>query len=650
MASLTALPLLTHAEAITGAPQLAGTLMSPEDQLKVRSAWQSFVEVISPNEATQKKLSQNWWMFHKDEEEDGEDSKKQKEVVELMPPLLTSVMPEDPHHHTLSSFPDPTFMSDGEALRLHLRADEEAAISTAPKKKKNRAEIGTKEYLTMVSGIVYTLALAAIFRKQPLIAVSTVAAASDFVRVGYKSMPAGSRAQSVMRTVAALSLISALVLQLLPPVDPKNPSFLKDYLKALPFTDISFGVFIKGDLKVLKDQIIEGYVSSLQELHLIDPKDKKAYQIKTQVVLSMIQCAIAIGLMNPSVMGPFVSAGAGLWLRTNMREGVNYVWEMIERLDPALRGYVLKGLYISLSVMSAASLYCLTTGLSSNSFVNFILVGMGAVSTDTLMRTFKWDMDILTEPPAEKKKKEKKMKSLTWRETWVDWKENGIAKIKDATHGIWESREAVGKKMAQGTALLGSVVVLSLFLGQVVAGVNPGLGAMIASNMDTPLKPLTKNILTHTGALSMLMPLIGIASLMALLGKFDSQTTAASFAALIMTACFVNLSLYIWKAGLRPPKMEKEKTASVEEVTNPAQVDEKAVKKAEKKDKKRLELAEEGKTVSPDQAKLDKKAAKKAKKAAKKDKAPIEHAEEGKTVSPDQAKLDKKAAKKAQKS
>lgn len=177
--------------------------------------------------------------------------------------------------------------------------------------------------------------------------------------------------------------------------------------------------------------------------------------------------------------------------------------------------------------------------------------------------------------------------------------------------------------MAQGTALLGSVVVLSLFLGQVVAQVNPGLGAMIGSNMETPLKPITKNILTPAGALSMLMPLIGIASLMAILGKFDSQTTAVSFAALIMTACFVNLSLFLWKSGLRPAKIEKEKTASVEEIPDQAKVNKKADKKAqkaEKKDKERLNLVEEGKAAAPDQAKLDRKAAKKAGKKAEKNK------------------------------
>jgi len=618
MASFTGFPLLTHAEAPSDSPLLAGVLISPEDQAKVRSTWQAFAEFISPSEATVKKLSENWWKFHKDEEEDGEDQKKKKEVVQVMPPLLTSVMPENPHHQTLSFFPDPSYMMQGEALRLHLRADEEAAVITAPKKKKNREEIGTKEYLIMVSGIIYSLGLAAIFRKQPLIAVSTVAAVSDFVRVGYKSMPAGSHAQKVMRSVAALSLISALILQLLPPVDPKNPSFLKDYLKALPFTNTAFGVFIKGDLKALKDQVIEGYITSLQDLHLIEPQEKEAHQFKTQVFISLLQCAIAIGLMNPRVMGPFVAAGAGLWLRTNMREGVNYIWEMIERLDPRIRENVLKGLYLSLSVISGASLYCLTNGVSSNSFVNFILIGLSAVSTDTLMRTFKWDLDILTE---EKGKKEKKIKALTWHETFLDWKNNGVAKIKDATKGIWESREAVSKKMAQGTALLGSVVVLSLFLGRVVAEVNPGLGAMIASNMDTPLKPITKNLLTHAGALSMLMPLISCAALMALLGKFDGQTTAVSFAALIMTACFVNLSLFLWKAGLRPAKIEKEKTVSIEEIQDPAKIDEKATKKAEKKDKKRLELVEEEKAVSPDQAKLDKKAAKKAQKAEKKGKA-----------------------------
>jgi hypothetical protein len=614
MASLTGLPLLAQA-ATPGSPLLTGTLISLEDQAKVRDAWQKFAELISPNEATCKKLSENWWKFHKDEEEDGEDSKKKKEVVQVMPPLLTSVMPEDPHHHTLSFFPDPSYMLNGEALRLHLRAGEEAQISIAPKKKKNREEIGTKEYLTMLSGIIYSLGLAAIFRKQPMIAISTVAAVSDFVRVGYKSMPAGSRAQWVMRSVAALSLISALVLQLLPPVDPKNPSFLKDYLKAIPFTNTAFGVFIKGDMKALKDQFIEGYVTSLQDLHLIDPKDKEAHQVKTKFFISLLQCAIAIGLMNPDVMGPFVAAGAGLWLRTNVREGVNYIWEMIEKLDPSIRCDVLEGLYLSLSLISAASLYCLTTGLSSNGFINFILIGLGAVSTDTLMRTFKWNMDILTEPPEEKKNKEKKIKALTLSETLIDWKSNGITKIKDATKSIWESREAIGKKMAKGTALLGSVVVLSLFLGQVIAQVNPGLGAMIASNMDTPLKPLTKNILTSAGALSMLMPLIGIASLMALLGKFDGQTTAISFAALIMTACFVNLSLYLWKAGLRPAKIEKEKTASVEEIPDQAKLDKKAAKKAqkaEKKEKERLDLAEEGKAPS-DQAKVEKKDKKKKK-------------------------------------
>lgn len=582
MASLTGLPLLTHIEAKTGASLLAGPFISPEDQAKARSAWQAFEELISPNEATQKKLSENWWKFHKDDEEDGEDTKKKKEIVQVMPPLLTSVMPEDPHHHTLSFFPDPTYMLNGEALRLHLRAGEEAAVPIAPKKKKNREEIGTKEYLTMVSGIIYSLVLAAIFRKQPLIAISTVAAVSDFVRVGYKSIPAGSRAQQVMRTVAALSLVSAFVLQLLPPVDPKKPSFFKDYLKAIPFTNTAFGVFIKGDLKALKDQFIEGYITSLQDLHLIDPKDKEAHQIKAQVVLSLIQCAIAIGLMNPNVMGPFVSAGAGLWLRTNMREGVNYIWEMIEGLDPSIRSNVLTGLYLSLSAISGASLYYLTQGVS-NSFLNFILVGLGAASTDILMRTFKWDIDILTEQPKEKKEK---IKALTWQETLVDWKSNGITKIKDATKDIWKSREVIGKKLAQGTALLGSVVVLSLGLGQVVAEVNPGLGAMIASNMDGPLKPLTKNILTREGALSMLMPLIGIAALMALLGKFDDQTTAISFAALIMTACFVNLSLYLWKAGLRPEKIEKEKTASVEEIPDQAKLDKKAAKKAAKKAEK----------------------------------------------------------------
>lgn len=444
MASLTGVPLLTHAEATSGAPLLAGILISPEDQAKVRSAWQAFAELISPNEATQKKLSENWWKFHRDDEEDGEaEQKKKKEVVQVMPPLLTSVMPEDPHHHTLSFFPDPTYMLEGEALRLHLRADEEAAVPTAPKKKKNREEIGTKEYLTMVSGIIYSLVLAAIFRKQPMIAISTVAAAGDFVRVGYKSMPAGSRAQRVMRSVAALSLVAALIVQLLPPVNPKKPSLVKDYLKALPFTNTAFGVFIKGDLKALKDQVIEGTITSLQDLHLIDPKDKEAHQFKTQIGISLLQCAIAIGLMNPEVMGPFVAAAAGLWLKTNMREGVNYVWGMIEKLDPKIREDVLKGLYLSLSAISTGSLYCLTKGVSSNSFINFILIGLGAVSTDTLMRTFKWDMDILTE---EKKTKEKKIKALTWRETFEDWKNNGVVKIKDATKGIWESREVIGKK------------------------------------------------------------------------------------------------------------------------------------------------------------------------------------------------------------
>ncbi|MBS0649101.1 MAG: hypothetical protein JSS10_07770 [Verrucomicrobia bacterium] len=634
--------------------------LSPAVQEEIRKIGQAvfdFFDLFQLSDETAKKLSENWWKFHRDEDEDGEAEKKKKEVAQIMPPLLTSVIPEDPHHRTLSSLPDPSYLQEGEVLlRLHQRADEEAAIS-APKKKKNRAEMGTKEYLTMVGGIIYSLVLAAVFHKQPMIAVSTVAATGDFVRVGYKSMPAGSNAQFVMRTVAMISLAMGIAVQLIH-VDPKNPSLLKDILKSLPFTNTAFGVFIKGDLKVIKDQLIEGSVTSLHDLHLVDTNNKESHLQRAQMSFSLLQCALAIGLMNPDVMGPFIAAAAGLWLKTNMREGVNYIWEMIEKIEPIkleklratmTREDILKVIYILLSVTSTASLYCLTKGGSSHSFVNFILTGLSAVSTDILMRTFKLDMDILTEQPEEKKEKDKKIKALTWAETFEDWKSNGISKIKNAAMSVWENKKAVGKKMAQGTGILGSVVVLSLFLGQVVAEVNPGLGAMIASNMDTPLKPLTKNILSREGALSMLLPLIGIASLMALLGKFDGQATTGSLSALIMTACFVNLSLYLWKAGLRPEKIEKEKPA-VEEMPDQAEVDKKAAKKAKKAEKKAAQEAsaiENGDHVKADveeisdEAKADKKAAKKAKKAEKK------AAQEASAIeSADPAKAEKKEKKK----
>jgi hypothetical protein len=608
---MSALLPLTHTQAEPARRSGLAIPLNPADQEEIKRVGQAvfdFFDLFRFSEETLKKLSDKWWMFHRDEEEDGEAEKKKKEVVQVMPPLLTSVMPNDPHHHTLSFFPDPSYMLEGEALRLHQRTDEEANIS-APKKKKNREEMGTKEYLTMVSGIVYSLVLAAIFRKQPMIAISTVASTGDFVRVGYKSIRSGSNAQFVMRAVATISLIMGVIVQLLT-VDPKNPSVLKEYLKSLPFTNTAFGVFIKGDMKAFKDQLVEGGVKSLHDFHLVDPKNEELHLHRTQVCFSLLQCAIAIGLMNPNLTGPFITAAAGLWLKTNMREGVNYIWEMIEKIEPiklekfhprlratVTREDILKAIYVSLLVTSVASLYCLTKGVSSNSFVNFILTGLGAVSTDILMRTFKLNMDMITEQPEEKKKKDKKIQPLTWRETVVDWKDNGITKIKNAAKSVWESRKVISHKMAQGTGIFGSVVVLSLFLGQVIAQVNPGLGAMIASNMDTPLKPMTKNILTHGTALSMLMPLIALSSLMALLGKFDQRTTSASFALLIMIACFINLSLYLWKAGLRPEKKEK-----VEELPEQAKAD----KKAEKAEQQASAPAE-----------VDKKAAKKAKKAEK---------------------------------
>lgn len=610
MSSLVPLSI-THIEPT---PKLAGLteFIEPANQEQINKVGQAvfnFFDLFQFSAETAKKLSEKWWMFHRDEEEDGEAEKKKKEVVQVMPPLLTSVMPADPHHHTLSFFPDPSHMLEGEALRLHQRADEEAAIS-APKKKKNREEMGAKEYLTMGAGIIYSLVLAAIFHKQPMIAISTVASTGDFVRVGYKSITAGSKAQFVMRAVALVSLIMGMVVQLIH-VDPKNPSLLKEYLKSIPFTNTAFGVFIKGDMKALKDELVGGGVKSLHELHLLDPKNEESHLHRTQVCFSLLQCAIAIGLMNPNLMGPFIAAAAGLWLKTNMREGVNYTWEMIEKIEPikleklpmtVTREDILKVVYLGLAITSAGSLYCLTNGVSSNSFVNFILTGLGAVSTDILMRTFKLNMDMLTEPSKEEGKKDKKIKALTWKETIVDWKDNGIANIKNAVKNIWETRQAVGKKMAQGTAILGSVVVLSLFLGQVIAKVNPGLGAMIASNMDTPLKPMTKNILTHGTALSMLMPLISLSAVMAILGAFDDQTTSVSFAALIMTACFINLSLYLWKAGLRPEKIKKEKPA-VEEIADQAKADKKAAKKAKKAEKQAAKEASTTETEKKDKKK-----------------------------------------------
>ncbi len=404
---------------------------------------------------------------------------------------------------------------------------------------KQREPFGLKQAVMLPVGLTYATALSFIFRNEPVIRTGLTGILLDFVKTSYAYIPSGSGVQWGFRLTAAASLITLITLNYV----PQDPYYIVQFLKYLPFLDMTMAVFVKGDLKRFK--------LDAKIVQLFARWDIQLSKKKVKFVNSLVQGSLAASLMMPQIFGIYLAAVGGVLFRPHMRVLVFTGLKRIEQIeDKKTQNIVLATLHSSLIGGAIGTYFLLKNDLISHSPLNLLPLTFNIVTVYILLRTIK-----------------QVIKAYIGIEGAVSSEIPPTCRERSIIFG-------------KGLCILGIVIGFSILFGdQIVSSAtssvtsrgnsittNPGFLVVLLQEVVEVLKIGTIKIMPQNVALGMVTAMVGIGAALNIFRQPLSinEDTVGYGTCLFMVLCFMNLSLAFVKRDLKPPRKKQTPLLQIE--------------------------------------------------------------------------------------
>lgn len=434
----------------------------------------------------------------------------------------------------------------------------QAAIQEVVKTKKAKAgreEFGIKHYSWLVAGAAFTTGMAILFKENPFIAASAFGAWVDFVRVAYKGLPREGWQITAWRAAAA----ALVVIQIIAAVTTDKDSAFR----AIPWLAIPMAVFIKGELNKLEPAtLLEvqkfGLGERLQSLGLT------ANHLEVGVASSF---AISSAFCTWPTLPFMVQAAGATVLKANLRKMVN---KWLSSIHVSQEGTSKKvktiATFMIFAVVGGLSYAALEKKLLTNSAAIMAMTAANIVPFDTAARiakNFLWNLSDKLNTPCTVREDINEAEliemgvqnphlTLTEAEGGPKWSPLEIEvkkkKEKEAHLTLVEKFLDVAQHAPMSFMLMAMIYGVSIPLDQYFLSNNLPLGLkiVVAQELATLFKPISKGWVGTTASVAIELPAIAIMSL----GLVNSDF------ALAITADNLVFNL---KSNVRPAKLEKKK-------------------------------------------------------------------------------------------
>lgn len=408
------------------------------------------------------------------------------------------------------------------------KADQELEVVEKGDKKEKKAKkekepFGKRHLAAFTAGMAFSAVMPALLENQPLIGYAMMGPYMDFIRVAYKSMP-DDNWRTAFKAAAFASVFFAAGSAIFAEPD--------SVWNRIPWSSFAIAILLKCEFNKWDS-------AKILEIETLNIGEKLKSKNVTPGVIKGGVNSVVIGssaLLTAPIFPPLTQVAAGTIEKAYLRKVVNGWFSVINsETNPTTKKVATYSTYALLPVVGGLSYYALENKLASNWGVVAAVITANVVSLDTLTRLFKSFLWKFTDNLTKSNKKAEKLKKKDSEEIVSD--DSQLSKLIE-----------MAKYAPRAFLLIGLVLGVSYPINRYMTNANlpPAIAAIIAQEMATLLKPLSKGYVGTRTSLAVELPTF----LVLALGLIDNQLGAALLADNI---------IFGLKDEVRPKKITLEK-------------------------------------------------------------------------------------------